>query len=195
MAEAGVYPLHHFKDQELMDRVKNYYKVILVRHPLVRLLSAYRNKFVEPNTVYRETVGTKIIKKYRANATEHSLGHGNDVKYEEFVQFLIDLELSHGNFDQHWAPYDNICDPCNIKYDYVMKLETIDTDLGYIRNKIYKGSPDATLPPAYQKPTEHEMLKQYYSNITQEQLKNLTDLYINDFTMYGFNTELSSVIH
>ena len=195
MAEAGVYPLHHFKGKGMTRRIKEYYKVILIRNPFIRLLSAYRNKFVEPNPLYRKIIGTQIIAKYRQNATEKSLKKGHDVRYEEFVQFLIDIGHTHNNFDEHWAPYTHLCDPCNLHYDYVMKLETMDKDMAYIRDRVYQGSPDATLPPAYRKPTENEMIKKYYTNVTDAQIKNLTEKFADDFTMYGYDTSLSSIIH
>ena len=76
-----------------------------------------------------------------------------------------------------------------------MKLETMDTDMKYIRDKIYHGRQAATLPPAYTKATESAMIQSYYKNLTPEQVSSLTELFIDDFKMYGYDTDLASVLH
>ncbi|KAI8440284.1 hypothetical protein MSG28_001640, partial [Choristoneura fumiferana] len=69
----------------------NYHKMIIVRNPFERLLSAYRNKLegVTPSAKYfQNRVGRRIIKAYRSNPSAESLEHGNDVTFKEFILFL-----------------------------------------------------------------------------------------------------------
>ena len=71
---------------EIQQNLKEYTKVLFVRHPLVRLLSAYRDKFVKLPTSYYVNAAVKIIKIIRkqspANLTKPDV---------TFTEFLIHL--------------------------------------------------------------------------------------------------------
>lgn len=61
-------------------------------------------------------------------------GRGNRLAtWEEFVELVS--RSPKDLMDIHWRPYDSICDPCNIQYDYIAKLETIVEDSKYISDK------------------------------------------------------------
>ena len=165
-----------------------------MRHPLVRLLSAYRNKFVEPNPIYPKHIGTKIIQRYRPGASLESQTKGHDVQFHEFVQYLIDTGKAHKHFDQHWAPYEQLCDPCAIRYHGIMKLESLNQDFKQIKDKIYPGIEAANIPPMYKNHTNNEMIRTYYANLDPTLLQELTELYRDDFTMYGYEPDLDSVL-
>jgi len=194
MTKAGIHPLTYYTGGNLTSRVTNFTKVIIIRHPLIRLLSAYRNKFVEDNPVYPKHLGTKIIARYRKDASNESLVTGQDVRYSEFVQFLIDSGKEGKKFDMHWAPYTELCDPCHVKYDIVMKLETMDSDMEYIKNMVYGGQDYATIPKQYSTVTQIETMKEYYADVTDQQLLDLSDIYRDDFTMYGYGFKLEDAI-
>ena len=112
-----------YSEEELRSRLKEYAKFMFVRHPMERLVSAYRDKFVNNNRSQEKwffsRYGRKIIKRYRANATRESFAKGHDVTFAEFVQYVIDLPRSnhHIMFDNHWRPMHDLCFPCAIQYD------------------------------------------------------------------------------
>ena len=164
-----------------------------MRHPLVRLLSAYRNKFVEPNWLYPKRVGTHIIKTYRKNPTNEALEKGHDVQFSEFLQFLLDLGKHNRSFDKHWDTYDRLCDPCTIRYNAVMKQETLSQDFQPIKDKIYPGIDAANMPPMYTHFTNDEMIQANYRDLNPISLHELIELYKYDFTMYGYPTDIDSM--
>merc|ERR1711976_548318 len=55
-----------------------------VRHPIERLISAYRDKFEPGFTWFYRRLGTTIIRTFRKNATRESF-----VTFPEFVKFVI----------------------------------------------------------------------------------------------------------
>ena len=87
--------LSKFSMPEIKHILNTYSKLIFVRHPFTRVLSAYRNKLAnKENAVFNLGIGKKIIRKYRANPSNESLRRGHDVTFEEFVKFLLDLPLA-----------------------------------------------------------------------------------------------------
>ena len=93
--------LSQYNVEEIKHRLDNYMKFMFVRHPLERLLSAYRNKSydnkpserflnVSANEYFRLHYGTTITKEYRANPSNESLLRGHDVTFLEFFSYLID---------------------------------------------------------------------------------------------------------
>ena len=63
---------------------------MFVRHPVERVLSAYRDKFtttMSGGQRFQKLYGRDIIKRFRKNPSMPSLKKGNDVKFDEFVQY------------------------------------------------------------------------------------------------------------
>lgn len=54
--------LSNYTMLEINEKLKTYDKFIIVRHPLERLLSAYRNKFENKNEYFQSRFGKHIIK-------------------------------------------------------------------------------------------------------------------------------------
>ena len=91
-------------------------KFLVVRHPLDRLVSAYRNKFEfgDPDK-FPLKYGRHIVRQYRENATEMALRTGADVTFVEFLTFLTREPLGDG----HWVRQYDQCQPCVVKYDFI----------------------------------------------------------------------------
>ena len=105
-----------FQPKEIEFRLKNYDKFIFVRNPAERILSAFRNKFEKNYTTslhFQKIYGSKIIRNYRNKKYK---GNGSGVKYGEFLSYLIDSSKYEPNkMNEHWAPFNNLCHPCDIK--------------------------------------------------------------------------------
>ena len=113
-----------------------------------RLISAYRNKldnkFVH-TSYFQERFGKQIVKQYRKNAPK--LSNGNDVTFKEFFLYLADP----GNFPQfneHWELQYNLCQPCNIPYDFIGHYENFMEEANYVLNYLFIGGrvPAAPFP-------------------------------------------------
>uniref|UniRef100_A0A8D3DS09 Carbohydrate sulfotransferase n=1 Tax=Scophthalmus maximus TaxID=52904 RepID=A0A8D3DS09_SCOMX len=123
--------LDSFDQQGLMHRLKTYTKVMFVREPLERMVSAYRDKFENPNDHYHSLFGKPIISKYRANASSEALRTGNGVTFKEFVQYLLDGHRPVG-MDIHWEQANQLCNPCLIYYDFIGKFENMEEESNFL---------------------------------------------------------------
>ncbi|XP_078518136.1 carbohydrate sulfotransferase 9-like [Lissotriton helveticus] len=173
------YPPH-----QQMAMLNNYTKVMVSRHPLERLTSAYKNKFLhkEKSEFYSKLVAGKIKKMFR-NSTNSS----GVVTFQEFVGYV--LKENPKFRDTHWNAASHICSPCSIHYDILGKFETIKDDAEHVLRLI--GAPmHLHFPNIKQHPNEIEtnkrMIKQYFQNLSSEYFQPLQDFYHLDFTLFNY---------
>ncbi|KAK9392892.1 carbohydrate sulfotransferase 8 [Crotalus adamanteus] len=93
--------LDGFDHKGINYRLSTYTKMLFVREPFEKLVSAFRDKFEHPNNYYHPVFGRPIISKYRPNATKEALRTGSGVEFKEFVQYLLDVHRPVG-MDIHW---------------------------------------------------------------------------------------------
>lgn len=165
----------------------NYTKLVFVRHPFERLISAYHDKFVDQNsTVYQLGIGTGIIRKYRPHPSESSLTNGNDVTIPEFVSYVIDeWKSGRRQLDVHWRPMVDLCLPCSIDYDIVGKFETLNHDVEFLLKKLDESSIIKLFQLAKPPPSTSSM-KQFINQLSQQQLIDLFHVYEDDFRIFGY---------
>ncbi|XP_060079762.1 carbohydrate sulfotransferase 11-like [Ylistrum balloti] len=174
---------------EINYRIKSYRKIIFVREPLERLLSAYRNKFMEKSEYFHKRFGRRIVRRYRKNPSASSVELGNDVKFIEFIKYITDSStIMKEGFNEHWAHYSGLCHPCLIQYDYVGKYETIDQDIDQILRDLHID--DAIQFPArgatYKRKKTKDTMADFYGKIPPFHLKLLWKIYVNDYKLFGY---------
>ncbi|KAG7189339.1 hypothetical protein KM043_016992 [Ampulex compressa] len=183
--------LSNYTLPEIEKKLATYDKLIVVRHPMERLLSAYRNKFEakhEKSSIYFQTrFGRKIIKKYRPNATEESLLHGDDVTFREFVEFVTD-DSENKIRNEHWRPVNELCHPCTVNYNLVSKYESLVEDATEVLERMGVDSINFPARPTNSEPTSNK-LEKYYSTLSYKQLRKLVDLYRLDLRLFDYSLE------
>lgn len=189
--------------EDIMYRLENYKSFVFVRHPFSRTLSVYRNKFqptgYSPDYEFAQRkYGTKIHLKYKTNSTNTS----SNLTFTEFVKYLGDPTVNFypdpevdypWGFKVHWTPMYDLCLPCNVKYDYIGKMETYQTDTQFILDKInatnlvdiVKGRAAHTTNSS----SAHAM-EEYSSQLSREDIKGLLWRYEQDFKLFGYDMEL-----
>ncbi|XP_053252304.1 carbohydrate sulfotransferase 9 [Podarcis raffonei] len=171
-------------------RLKTYTKVIFVRDPMERLVSAFRDKFEHPNSYYHPVFGKAIIKKYRLNADRVALATGSGVKFKEFIQYLLDSHRPVG-MDTHWEQISQLCYPCAINYDYIGKFETLGDDANYFLRLI--GAPEGLTFPNFkdrhssEKRTNLEVVRQYLAEISTTERQQIYNFYYLDYLMFNYS--------
>ncbi|KAG7276839.1 hypothetical protein CRUP_008789, partial [Coryphaenoides rupestris] len=87
-------------------KLQHYTKFLFVRDPFVRLISAYRNKFERANEDFYRQFGSVMLRRY-GNVT------GN---------------VPESAADAFAAGVYRLCHPCQVQYDFVGHLETLEAD-------------------------------------------------------------------
>ena len=183
--------LSSFSPKEREYRLKNYRKVVFVREPLVRLLSAFRSKFINianvSNNRFHKQYGRRIVQTVRQNSSQASFGYEYDVTFSEFIQFLIKFNTNSTAFDQHWTPVYQLCSPCYIQYDFIGKFESIATDTSLLLKEMAVDDLVPSFPEredTYQR--SEETTESFYSTIQAKHLIAISKIYENDYKLFGY---------
>ncbi|KAM3876604.1 carbohydrate sulfotransferase 8 [Diretmus argenteus] len=182
--------LDSFNRQDIMHRLETYTKVVFVREPLERLVSAYRDKFENPNNYYHSLFGKPIISKYRVNASMAALSTGNGVTFQEFVQYLLDVHRPVG-MDIHWEPANQLCNPCLLDYDFIGKFENMEEESNFLLRRT--GAPrNLTLPnfkdrnPSAER-TSMQITQKYFAQVSTWERQRIYDFYYMDYLMFNYS--------
>ncbi|KAM4662506.1 carbohydrate sulfotransferase 9-like [Discoglossus pictus] len=174
--------LSDYSPEEQIQLLNNYTKVMVTRDPLMRLVSAYRDKFFHNESYYRETIegAIKALTRKNRNSTEK-------VTFEEFARYIIKENPKYR--DTHWRPMFQLCDPCNIQYDIVGKFETMNQDAASILQTI--GAPKGMEYPSVkhfpiEARTNENMIIDHYRKLPINVLRRLLHIYRFDFSMFDY---------
>ncbi|KAL7885562.1 hypothetical protein AOLI_G00058570 [Acnodon oligacanthus] len=182
--------LDSFDRQGIAYRLKTYTKVLFLREPFERLVSAFRDKFESPNSYYHPVFGKPIISKYRSNASQLALRTGEGVTFKEFVQYLLDVHRPVG-MDIHWEPVVQLCSPCLIDYDFIGKFETIEEEANMLLRRI--GAPANLTFPSFKDRnpnaarTSARITQEYFSQLNLTERQRTYDFYFMDYLMFNYS--------
>ena len=183
--------LNSYTKSEIQTRLKTYFKFMIARHPFVRILSAYRSKFEVPNNLFEKIAGKYIKMRYSpANKPKDYR-----ITFEEFVHYLVDKNLA--EYNSHWKPITYLCHPCDINYDYIVKLETSYVDYPHVLStlKNLSDSKRGALESMrmYKVNTSKDRIQTYYSRIPVKHMNSLEEIYHLDFDLFGYTWNKSTL--
>ncbi|CAL4067286.1 unnamed protein product, partial [Meganyctiphanes norvegica] len=185
-------------DEEKYKVFTNALRVILVRHPFTRILSAYRDKMVRMNPRpaqfnFRD-VQLNIIKKYRPKDSKETSPHPT---FAEFAQYVIDTTRKMRTMKDWrkvncWQPYWVQCSSCNKDHNVIMKLETMKEDERFL----FTISDLKELKQLKQSEWRHlqnvsstDAAPDFYRQLTRRQMTDLYNSYKLDFQIYGYTIQ------
>ncbi len=186
----GMKRLSGLNQEEQKVRLETYTKFMFARHPFVRILSAYRNKYADIKVYRKDTYfhlfSKKIMKKYRKNPSDVELKTGENITWHEWVQYLTDPQERSG-FDDHWQEIYQMCSPCKIHYDYIGKLETVNDDAKYMLTSLELDEKVSYPARANSHPTNSsQTYDKFFGELTLDKLKKLWNVYHLDFELFGY---------
>ncbi|KAM8775468.1 carbohydrate sulfotransferase 8 isoform 1-T4 [Rhynchonycteris naso] len=182
--------LDTFDRQGILHRLSTYTKMLFVREPFERLVSAFRDKFEHPNSYYHPVFGKAILARYRANASREALRTGSGVRFSEFMQYLLDVHRPVG-MDIHWDHVSRLCSPCLIDYDFVGKFESMEDDANFFLSLIHAPQ-NLTFPRfkdrhSQEARTTTRITHQYFAQLSALQRQRAYDFYYMDYLMFNYS--------
>merc|ERR1719233_2007283 len=151
---------------------------IVVRHPFERLVSTFQNKMVDKFN--RSTLVKDFHKVFEK------------INFPNFVKFVLQSSevncrnLKHCKLDPHLLPYTVNCAPCNVDYRAVVKLENLAQDLLFIGQMVeVQFEMVVNLNPSSGETSE--LAKEYFSQIHQQDVEKLNQLYKFDFELFDYD--------
>lgn len=198
---------------QLLTSLNNSISFLIVRHPFERLLSAYNDKlkFALPHT-FHQKLGNMIVRKFRKAVSferaddaafplmnsVHSHSQSKQRKlgsrwptFPEFVEFLLFEANSGTTLDMHWTPINTFCTPCQVKFDMILKFETLEEDQRYLIEKA--GLSKLGVRPEHKNPGKgkhnNETLISSFAELTKSQIRGLYEIFKYDFEIFDYSAE------
>ncbi|KAF4529090.1 hypothetical protein B566_EDAN018221 [Ephemera danica] len=185
-------------DEEIAEEAfRTTMKLLMVRHPFERLISAYRDKLENKDNRHQhgtmhfyETFGKKIVLKFRnSSVDEHGTPLRPEPTFREYVTYLIHEDVV--RFDDHWIPIYLFCTPCLVRYDVIGHVETMLRDQLYA---IRAAGLENLLKPRWRhltkgKSSAGDVAKKYFSKLSKWHVQRLYEVYQLDFELFGYSPD------
>ena len=117
----------------------------------------------------------------------------DDLTFDEFVG-ILSTQYNDGFQDVHWETMFEHCEPCSIKYDFVLRLETLQKDYRVLAT--YLRTPSALrgsapfldqMKSSLLEPEEKMFnLLLRYENLDKKILNGLRRIYARDLEVFGY---------
>ena len=175
-----------------------YFKMTIVRAPLNRLVSAYRDKLARPlhrptddkiaaatpTEQYENDMRLSIFKtvhpqKYKEWLKNDELEY--EISFTDFIQHIIsipNIKLNH-----HYVPVINICAPCVMKYDYYGNFENYYNDAQILVSKL-GAKPEYLSGESHAHNRTTDLVKQHYSQLSQDLKEQLFKKWYPELEFY-----------
>uniref|UniRef100_UPI00398F8D36 carbohydrate sulfotransferase 12-like n=1 Tax=Pristiophorus japonicus TaxID=55135 RepID=UPI00398F8D36 len=168
---------------------QNNVKFLLVYHPFVQLISAYQDKIQNPDKYFYD-YSFHMLKYYgkmpNPPATvQKARKAGIKATFSHFIQYLLDPRRPKGQLNNHWRPISQQCHPCQVKYNFIGKLETLGTDANHLLRLL--GADIIRPPPKYLNQTTINDLERWFQNIPMAWREKLYKVYEPDFVLFGYS--------
>ena len=166
---------------------------MIVRHPFVRLLSAYRDKLEDSERGrhhgtyhYYQKYGKRIVAKHRSPTSNQSR---IEPTFAEFVDYLIQTDLTL-YADDHWIPFYLFCTPCLVDYDVIVKFETIEEDFQLmVQHMAMAGEKGPSWKHVTAGGKSLDVIRSYFGQLTKSAVKRLYTKYLFDFQLFDYSVD------
>lgn len=185
--------LIEYPETERKHILSHYTKFLFTRDPFVRLLSAYKDKFMgirnldcERHSYYFKNIAADIMSRYRKSVSRETILAGEGVRWTEFIRFIINTE-DPMQLNEHWQSTNSLCAPCSISYDYIGKLETVREDSTRLLRR-FQIRDERIYYPKSTVPTRRDSAEFYdaFGTITINELRELWRIYEVDFHLFNY---------
>ena len=185
---------------EDISTLSKLYKFVIVRHPFERLVSAFHDKFIitkqinlmEPFIDYY--LGLKGINKPKT-LRQSWINEYVDVSFKTFVDFVLheySLSAKISGPSGHWWPFTDMCKLCELEFNYVGKLETLEQDVDCILDTfpeyelLHRMKERIKVKVNSSGHHNKNMTMDYFSQLSREIIIELYNMYDADFALGGY---------
>lgn len=115
----------NLQDADRVERMKTYWKVAILRNPLERLVSAYRDKIIGKNRKpHEQEWSSEIMEMYNVS----------EVNFETYLQWIVDKPNKLLN--EHFTPLFILTNPCIVRYSYYGNFKRLSEEMQLISERL-----------------------------------------------------------
>lgn len=180
-------------DSQRLFKVKNFWKFMIVRNPLERLLSAYLNKLSKP---LKRSVSTQdMFEELKHSILQHyhpelyrqwansDTPDSMTLNFETYLTWIIDTPNEHLN--EHFAPIVTLSQPCRIQYNFYGNFKLYSSDMAAIIKRLGV-SKEFFIDHSYhaQGSSTRDLMPSYYAQISMDVKRQLVEDMSEDLEFY-----------
>ena len=170
----GVDHLSRGEIEAILSGTPPIFKFTFVRHPCSRMASAYQDK------ILREDMA--LLAKFHDIARAKGRVLSQPISFEEFILIALDQDIA--SMDPHYRPQYYEGAFSLISYDFVGWVETIESDLRHVFDRIGKGAAPFTGKPA--KLNQTSAVPHLWDQISAPTMDRFMAKYECDFVTFGY---------
>lgn len=170
----------------------NYFKFTVIRNPLERLVSSYRNKIEPPlsghSIKFPNYIKRQILEQYRPVVYQHWLNTGGSynisITFPEFVEYYVDSFKEHLN--PHIKPFSKLCHPCNIPFHFYIHFNEYSLDVAMVIDRVGMQREHYHNKSLYASVNERtaSVMEGYFQTLTRMQRGKLYDTMRDELLLY-----------
>ena len=161
---------------DINEKFKDYFKVLFVRDPFRKIVSAYKNKIEFPmDKPFYESYIKKLKKRNETVPKK--------IYFPQFINYTLD-ELRRKVGNEHWGPSAKLVPLCTLDFDAIGKFETLEQDAKLVLSHLFKWN--FTLPITNRTPNRKDYTH-YFKLLDNKTIKELLMYYADDFEAFGYD--------
>ena len=176
-------------NDDRIERLKLYWKVAILRNPLHRLVSAYRDKIISSDLKdHVREWSLSVMQLYNKTTPD----------FESYLRWVIDTP--NNELNEHFAPMVELLQPCRVDYHYYGNFKDLSAEISLIAGKLkvpkkyFVDEDYYTLAPENR---TDNFLKYHFSSVSSEVKTALFRDFHDEFEFYYnlFPEENRSHVH
>jgi len=113
------------------------------------------------------------------------------VTFNEFVQYVLDPAVQERPVERHWRPFYQLCQPCQIHYDFIGHYETLKDDADYVLRKLgLHDNVSLINEEPRRRRNSSNYISTYFSTVPPERIERLYQHFRIDFDLFGYRWPL-----
>ncbi|XP_071949238.1 carbohydrate sulfotransferase 14-like [Antedon mediterranea] len=183
--------LNQYSPEEIKYRLKNYRRVMFVRDPITRFLSAFLHKFYtsKPHVIdiWERTYGHQIVEQFRPWMNLKSGQTSLNITVSEFIKYIVKLGEDYriDPLRDHWLPMYRSCDPCKFQPDFIGHFENLEVEGQYLLK--WLGVSDLVQYPEYHVSDAATKLVNSYALAEMGLMRALRTYYHRDYELFDYS--------
>ncbi|XP_044047500.1 carbohydrate sulfotransferase 12 isoform X2 [Siniperca chuatsi] len=156
--------------------------------------------FSKPNEDFYRQFGSVMLRRYGnvsgslPETAAEAFSAGIKPTFQQFITYLLDPETERESiFNEHWRQVYRLCHPCQVKYDFIGQLETLETDAEHLL-KLLGVDHLLRFPSGARNRTATSWERDWFARIPISMRRELYRLYEPDFELFGY-PKPDSVLH